>query len=62
VRKNSFILSTKIDKNSFSYRYLVGVGGVEQFKQEAETLGLTKKQIDYVNHYVTKHEGGGLYC
>jgi peptide-methionine (S)-S-oxide reductase len=42
--------------------YLVGVGGVEQFDKEAEQLGLTQKQIEYVRKYVKENEGGGLSC
>lgn len=42
--------------------YLMGVGGIEQFKDEAEDLGLNKKQIEYVLHYLKENEGGGLYC
>lgn len=42
--------------------YLVGVGGIKQFNEEAESLGLTKKQIEYVLHYLKENEGGGLSC
>ncbi|XP_063707969.1 peptide methionine sulfoxide reductase isoform X2 [Culicoides brevitarsis] len=42
--------------------YLVGVGGVKQFDEEAESLGLTKQQIEYVRKYVVDNEGGGLTC
>lgn len=42
--------------------YLVGVGGVKQFDDEAESLGLTKEQIEYVRKYVVDNEGGGLTC
>lgn len=42
--------------------YLVGVGGIEQFLKEADYLGLTEGQKDYVKKYIEKHEGGGLYC
>jgi len=42
--------------------YLVGVGGINQFNEEAESLGLTKKQIEYVLHYLKENEGGGLSC
>uniref|UniRef100_A0A336N0D2 peptide-methionine (S)-S-oxide reductase n=1 Tax=Culicoides sonorensis TaxID=179676 RepID=A0A336N0D2_CULSO len=42
--------------------YLVGVGGVKQFDEEAESLGLTKEQIEYVRKYVVDNEGGGLTC
>lgn len=41
---------------------MAGVGGVKQFEEEAETFGLTKKQIEYALHYVKENEGGGLYC
>lgn len=40
--------------------YLVGVGGVKQFEAEADSLGLTKKQTEYVLHYVK--EAPGLSC
>lgn len=42
--------------------YLVGVGGVKQFLDEAKSLGLTNAQRDYVRHYVEENEGGALYC
>lgn len=42
--------------------YLAGVGGIDQFNEEADKLGLTKKQIEYVLHYAKENEGGGLYC
>lgn len=42
--------------------YLVGVGGVKQFNEEAENLGLNKKQIQYVLHYLKINEAGGLSC
>ncbi|KAL7021412.1 hypothetical protein ACKWTF_011860 [Chironomus riparius] len=42
--------------------YLVGVGGSKQFLEEAESLGLTDKQIQYVLKYVKENEGGGLSC
>lgn len=42
--------------------YLVGVGGVDQFKEESDKLGLTGKQIEYVMHYLKENEGGGLSC
>lgn len=42
--------------------YLVGVGGMEQFLKEVDTLGLTKSQIEYVQRYVQENEGGGLFC
>lgn len=42
--------------------YLVGVGGIEQFLKEADYLGLSEGQKDYVRTYIEKHEGGGLYC
>lgn len=40
----------------------MGVGGVEQFETEVFDLGLNQSQIDYVKHFVKKHEGAGLYC
>lgn len=42
--------------------YLVGVGGVQQFLDEAANLGLTESQKEYVFHYLEKNEGGTLYC
>lgn len=42
--------------------YLVGVGGIKQFLAEADSLGLNQTQRDYVQHYVEKNEGGGLFC
>ncbi|XP_055317536.1 peptide methionine sulfoxide reductase-like [Sitodiplosis mosellana] len=42
--------------------YLVGVGGVKQFLDEALALGLNIAQKDYVRHYCEKNEGGNLYC
>lgn len=42
--------------------YLVGSGGIEQFDAEVSDLGLNQSQIDYVRHFVKKHEGAGLYC
>uniref|UniRef100_U5ESG1 peptide-methionine (S)-S-oxide reductase n=1 Tax=Corethrella appendiculata TaxID=1370023 RepID=U5ESG1_9DIPT len=42
--------------------YLVGVGGVQQFLEEAEALGLTKEQVNYVKRYIEDNEGGGVFC
>lgn len=42
--------------------YLVGVGGVEQFLHEAQHMGLSESQREYVHHYVEKNEGGSLFC
>lgn len=42
--------------------YLVGVGGVEQFIKEADDLGLTNSQRDYVKKYAEENEGGSLFC
>lgn len=42
--------------------YLVGVGGVKQFVNEAASLGLNAAQKDYVRHFVEENEGGNLYC
>lgn len=59
-------LNTKLLQTSFVAArlngYLAGVGGVKQFEEEADSLGLSKKQIAYVLHYVKENEGGGLYC
>ncbi|XP_031627265.1 peptide methionine sulfoxide reductase [Contarinia nasturtii] len=42
--------------------YLVGVGGIKQFLDEALSLGLNTSQKDYVRHYCEENEGGNLYC
>lgn len=42
--------------------YLVGVGGVKQYTDEASSLGLNAAQKEYVRHYVEENEGGNLYC
>ncbi|XP_044571060.1 peptide methionine sulfoxide reductase isoform X4 [Drosophila ananassae] len=42
--------------------YLAGVGGIEQFKSEVETFGLTPTQRQYCNYHVEQNEGQGLYC
>lgn len=42
--------------------YLVGVGGVKQFKAEVGSFGLDDAQKDYVLHYVKKNENAGLSC
>ena len=42
--------------------YLVGVGGVKQFLDEALALGLNTAQKEYVRHYCEENEGGNLYC
>ncbi|XP_030571013.1 peptide methionine sulfoxide reductase isoform X6 [Drosophila novamexicana] len=42
--------------------YLAGVGGIEQFKSEVETLGLTPTQRQYCNYHIEQNEGQGLYC
>lgn len=42
--------------------YLVGVGGLKQYENEAPSLGLSETQKEYVRHYVEKNEGGGLFC
>lgn len=42
--------------------YLVGVGGVKQFLSEVDSLGLDAEQRKYVQRYVEKNEGGGLFC
>lgn len=42
--------------------YLVGVGGIQQYEDEASSLGLNGAQKDYVRHYVEENEGGSLYC
>lgn len=42
--------------------YLVGVGGLEQFEKELESLGLNGKQAEYVRRELKRNEGGGLAC
>ncbi|XP_075160843.1 methionine sulfoxide reductase A isoform X2 [Haematobia irritans] len=42
--------------------YLSGIGGLEQFKAEVDSMGLTPTQKEYCNYYVEKNEGQGLYC
>ncbi|KAH8371692.1 hypothetical protein KR093_008567 [Drosophila rubida] len=42
--------------------YLAGVGGIEQFKSEVDTLGLTPTQRQYCNYHIEQNEGQGLYC
>ncbi|XP_032596680.1 peptide methionine sulfoxide reductase isoform X3 [Drosophila grimshawi] len=42
--------------------YLAGVGGIEQFKTEVDTLGLTPTQREYCNYHIENNEGQGLYC
>lgn len=42
--------------------YLTGVGGLENFKREVDTMGLTPTQKEYCTYYVEKNEGQGLYC
>ncbi|KAF4526650.1 hypothetical protein B566_EDAN015201 [Ephemera danica] len=42
--------------------YLVGLGGVKQFDEEAETLGLTGDLAKQVRQCVIKNEGKGLFC
>lgn len=42
--------------------YLVGASGMKQFDMEVHDLGLDQSQIDYVRHFIEKHEGDGLYC
>ncbi|XP_016931961.1 peptide methionine sulfoxide reductase isoform X1 [Drosophila suzukii] len=42
--------------------YLAGVGGIEQFRAESETMGLTPTQRQYCNYHVEQNEGQGLYC
>lgn len=42
--------------------YLAGVGGIEQFKSEVDTMGLTPTQRQYCNYHIEQNEGQGLYC
>lgn len=40
----------------------MGVGGMEQFEEEVDKLGLTEKIADYVRNELIKNKGGNLYC
>lgn len=42
--------------------YLVGVGGLQQFEEEAPSLGLSASQQAYVKKYLLKNKGGNLMC
>ncbi|XP_055531119.1 peptide methionine sulfoxide reductase-like [Wyeomyia smithii] len=42
--------------------YLAGLGGLKQFELEANKLGLSEKQIQYVRNFLIQNEGGGLSC
>lgn len=42
--------------------YLAGVGGIDQFKTEVETMGLTPTQRQYCTYHIEQNEGQGLYC
>lgn len=42
--------------------YLIGVSGLKQFEDEADLLGLSKDQVQYVREYVIQNEGGGIFC
>jgi peptide-methionine (S)-S-oxide reductase len=41
--------------------YLVGKGGTQQFMDEAESLGLTKEQINYVYRFTKENEQCPLF-
>lgn len=42
--------------------YLVGVGGMEQFLTEVDSLGLSPEIREYVKEKLIENEGGSLYC
>lgn len=42
--------------------YVVGAGGVAQFEDEADRLGLPEAVKDQVRKLVTKFEGHGMFC
>ncbi|XP_075225174.1 methionine sulfoxide reductase A [Lycorma delicatula] len=56
---------TKLIKSHIAARlngYVIGIGGVKQFNEEAEKLGLEDKVRDYVYKLVKENEGRGLIC
>lgn len=60
------ITNTKLLQTSFVGTklngFIAGISGVKGFLEEADKLGLTPSQIEYVRHYVEENEGRGLYC
>ncbi|XP_001847522.2 peptide methionine sulfoxide reductase [Culex quinquefasciatus] len=42
--------------------YLVGAGGLEQFEAEADQLGLSDAQKQYVRNYLIENDGAGIAC
>ncbi|XP_053688397.1 peptide methionine sulfoxide reductase-like [Sabethes cyaneus] len=42
--------------------YLAGLGGLKQFQQESDKLGLSEKQVQYVRNFLIQNEGAGLSC
>lgn len=42
--------------------YLVGMGGLTQFENEVDRLGLSEKQANYVRRELERNAGGGLAC
>uniref|UniRef100_A0A8D8Y6A0 peptide-methionine (S)-S-oxide reductase n=1 Tax=Cacopsylla melanoneura TaxID=428564 RepID=A0A8D8Y6A0_9HEMI len=42
--------------------YVVGFGGVKQFEEEADKLGLSDDVKTYVRKYVVQYEGSGMMC
>lgn len=42
--------------------YVVGQGGIKQFEEEKDKLGLNEEVAEYVRKLVVKYEGHGLFC
>ncbi|XP_055624607.1 peptide methionine sulfoxide reductase-like [Toxorhynchites rutilus septentrionalis] len=42
--------------------YLIGVGGLDQFDEDADRLGLSLELVHYVRDYVRDNAGGGIFC
>uniref|UniRef100_A0A8D8T7A1 Peptide methionine sulfoxide reductase n=1 Tax=Cacopsylla melanoneura TaxID=428564 RepID=A0A8D8T7A1_9HEMI len=42
--------------------YVVGFGGVKQFEEEADKLGLSDDVKTYVRKYVVQYERSGMMC
>ncbi|KAI5721293.1 hypothetical protein M8J77_018753 [Diaphorina citri] len=42
--------------------YVVGFGGIKQFEEEADQLGLSEDVKNYVRNYVKRYEGSGMMC
>lgn len=53
--RNSYV-ATKLNG------FIAGLGGDATFLKEADNMGLTPSQKDYIRYYIEKNEGQGLYC